>query len=230
MKKKLLALINFGISPNTSADMTEQIRLLNGMSFLGVPVCAPYVFMFFIIGNYTLAIAFLIGIVIFSLPLLLTKWFGVGVGRVFIAIMASVFFGFVSVLAGKDAGFYLGFLVVSVPPIILFPKFKTGAIFVSISILIMLTSIYFTMRFTPECVIPFPLSMVVYLINLFTVLLATLGIIFIFKSELSESRAKLEEKNKEITDSIKYAVRIQKAMMPTEKYVRKIIDQLKDKK
>lgn len=229
MKQKLLALINFGIKPETPPDMAEQIRLLNGMSFLGVPVCAPYVFLFFITGNYTLAIAFLIGIIIFSLPLLLTKWFGVGVGRVFIAVMASVFFGFVSVLAGKDAGFYLGFLVVSVPPIILFPKFKTGVIFVSISIVIMLTSIYCTMQFTPDCIIPAPLSMVVYLINLFTVLLATLGIVFIFKSELSESRAKIEEKNKEITDSIRYAKRIQRLLLPPDKYIEKNIERMKKK-
>lgn len=229
MKKKLIALINFGITPETPTDLAEQIRLLNGMSFLGVPVCAPYILLFFILGNYTMAIAFLIGIIIFSLPLFLTKWFGVVTGRVFIAIMASVFFGIVSVLAGKDAGFYLGFLVVAVPPIILFPKIKTGIIFVLISVFIMLTSIYCTMRFTPDCIIPFPVSMIIYMVNLLTVLMATLGIVYIFKSELSESRAKLEEKNKEITDSIRYAGRIQRTMMPTEKYVRKIIDRLKDK-
>lgn len=229
MKKKLIALINFGINPETPADLAEQIRLVNGISFLGVPVCVPYVLLFTVIGNYTLAFTFLIGMVIFFLPLFLNKWFGVSTGRVFIALMSSAFFGTMSVLAGKDAGFYLGFLVVSVPPIFLFPKLRTGIIFVCISVIMMLASIYGNMRFSPASIIPFPMSMIIYLVNLFTVLLATLGVVYIFKSELSESRTKLEEKNKEVTDSIRYAGRIQRTMMPTEKYVRKIIDRLKDK-
>ena len=159
----------------------------------------------------------------------MNKWFGVKIARVFIAFMASAFFGTVSVLAGKDAGFYLGFLVVAVPPLLLFPKIKTGVLFVCISVLMLLSSIYGNMYFSPPSIIPFPMSMVIYLINLFTVLLATLGVVFIFKTELSESRAVLEEKNKEILDSIKYAKRIQRLLLPPDKYIEKNIDRMKKK-
>lgn len=230
MKEKLIAILNYGIKPGTTAEKAEEIRLLNGISLLGVPVCAPYFILFAVMGNTILSLAFLGGLIIFSVPLLINKWVGVATARVFISIMASVFFGVVSVLAGKDAGFYLGFLVVAVPPIILFPSFRAGIFFVCISVLCLLASIYGNMHFTPACVIPFPLSMIIYLVNLFTVLLATLGVVFIFKTELSESRDKLAEKNKDIMDSIKYAKRIQKTLMPSDKYVEKNIDRLKDLK
>ena len=146
-------------------------------------------------------------------------------GRIFISIMASVFFGTVSVLAGKDAGFYLGFLVVAVPPILLFPKLRNGIIFVSISVLLLLASIYGNMTFTPASIIPFPMSMAIYLANLFTVLLATLGVVYIFKTELSESRAILFEKNKEITDSINYAKKIQYTLLAHDELLQKNLNE-----
>ena len=126
MKKLFIALINFGIKPETSPKITEEIRLLNAVSLLGAFVCPPYILLFAVTGNNTLALAFLIGSVLFSLPFLINKWFGVVAGRVFIAIMASLFFGVVSVLSGKDAGFYLGFLVVSVPPIFFYANNSCG--------------------------------------------------------------------------------------------------------
>jgi sigma-B regulation protein RsbU (phosphoserine phosphatase) len=230
MKQKFIALINFGIKPETPANIAEQIRLLNAISLIGIPVCLPYILLFGITGNYVLSLTFFIGAIIFTIPLFLNKWVSVSIGRIFISLMASIFFGTVSVLSGKDAGFYLGFLVVSVPPLLLFPSLRTGLIFVGFSVLCLLASIYGNMIYTPSCVIPFPLSMVIYLINLFTVLLATLGVVFIFKSELSESRVILEEKNKEITDSIRYAKRIQQLLLPPDRYIEKNMDRLKNKK
>jgi hypothetical protein len=64
MKEKLISLINIGIKPETSPDIAEQIRLTNGISFLGVPVCLPYVILFGLTGNYVLAITFLSGVFI----------------------------------------------------------------------------------------------------------------------------------------------------------------------
>lgn len=213
MKEKILSIVSYGIKPGTPPDIAEQIRLLNAISFLGVSLCPPYILLFCITGNLTLALAFLIGVIIFTLPFAINKWFGVAAGRVFIAIMASVFFCGVSVLAGKDAGFYLGFLVVAVPPVFLFPSVRTGFIFVGISVLLLLASIYGNMTYTPPSIILFPMSMGIYLANLFTVLFSTLGVVFIFKSELSESRAILSEKNKEIVDSINYAKKIQYTLL-----------------
>jgi len=47
-------------------------------------------------------------------------------------------------------------------------------------------------------------------------------------TELEEAKDVLEEKNKEITDSIRYAKHIQTALLPSEKYIEKNLDRLND--
>lgn len=44
---------------------------------------------------------------------------------------------------------------------------------------------------------------------------------------LRERNELIEEKNKNITDSINYAKRIQQSLLPTEKYIQKKLDELK---
>ena len=47
------------------------------------------------------------------------------------------------------------------------------------------------------------------------------------KNSIARQKHLVDEKQKEILDSIKYAKRIQKANLPTEKYIGKNIDRLK---
>lgn len=44
---------------------------------------------------------------------------------------------------------------------------------------------------------------------------------------LKERNALIEGKNKNITDSINYAKRIQQSLLPTEKYIQKKLDEIK---
>ena len=46
--------------------------------------------------------------------------------------------------------------------------------------------------------------------------------------EIEQQKNLVEQKNKEITDSIQYAKRIQNALLPSEKYVAKSIEKLKN--
>ncbi len=211
MKELFLKLLNFGIKPGSSAEVIERTKLVNGISFLGVPVCCTYIPIFFLTGYYYHALTFCVGIVIFILPLFINKWINVKVASVYIAVFSALFFGFISVLAGKDLGFYLGFLVISVPPVIIFPKLREGIIFTSISLLILILSILGNIFIPPLCEIPF--AMPIYLLNLFTVLICSIAVVIFFKLELSESKAILFEKNKEIVDSINYAKKIQYALL-----------------
>lgn len=48
--------------------------------------------------------------------------------------------------------------------------------------------------------------------------------------ELKAAYKQIEEKNKEVMDSIRYAKRIQISLLPTEKYIEKILNSIKDKK
>lgn len=227
MKQKFIALTAYGIKPETLPNIAEQIRLVNGISFMGVPICLIYVIIFGVTGFYPLAFVFTIGIIIFTLPIFLNKWFGVITGRSFVNIFAPLIFASASVLSGRETGFYLGFLVIVVPPILIFQSLNKSILFVGYTVFIMLLSIYGNINFEPICKITW--AMGIYLFNLYTVMFTTLTVVFIFKTELSKSRAKLEEKNKEITDSIKYAKRTQRLLLPPDKYIEKNIERMKKK-
>ena len=67
MKEKFLSIVNFGIKPETSPEIAEQIRLVNGISFTGVPISITYMLIFGITGYYPLVAAFSLGILVFIL-------------------------------------------------------------------------------------------------------------------------------------------------------------------
>lgn len=211
MKKLLFKISNFGITASTPVEVIEQYRLVNIISFLGVPICSTFVLLFSITGFYTHSLMFGFGLVIFIIPLFINKWFGLASGRIFISIMAPVFFGFISVMSGKDLGFYLGFIVIAVPPIIIFPSIKKAIFFVVVTILLLILSIAGNMFISPIAEIPF--AMGIFLLNLFVCLITTIAVVYFFKIELDESRAIVVEKNKEMTDSINYAKKIQTSLL-----------------
>ena len=221
MRQKFLSLVSYGIKPETPPAVAEQIRLLNGISILGVPVVAPYALFFCIMGYNLLAFVFAVGILIFTAPIFINKWFGINTGRVFTFLLVALFFGLISVLTGHDSGFYLGFVVISVPPVLLYPSIRKGLVFVGFMVICLLCSMYLGMNINVPSALPFPMSMVIYMINLLSVLFVTLGVVYIFKNELNESRTILSEKNKEIVDSINYAQKIQFTLLAHDELLQK---------
>ena len=76
----------------------------------------------------------------------------------------------------------------------------------------------------------------IFSIIFIAIILASLGLVLRFQSKLKQAKQKLELKNiriqeqqKEIIDSINYAKRIQQSLMPTEKYIERNVNKLKDK-
>jgi serine phosphatase RsbU (regulator of sigma subunit) len=139
--------------------------------------------------------------------------------RATLPILAPLFFTFVSITAGKDTGFYLGFLVLCFPPMLFFKTFRKSLFLLLPGLILFVLTIIGLVIFPP--VDTFPFAMVLYLINLFTVLVTILVVVYFFKKELDESREKIQEKNREILDSINYAKRIQNAMLPAESLFQK---------
>lgn len=70
----------------------------------------------------------------------------------------------------------------------------------------------------------FPIVLAVYTIWTHTETIATA------KKSITEQKQIIEEKQKEIIDSINYAKRIQNSLLPTEKYIDKSFKRLKDEK
>lgn len=198
-------------------NLKEQMKLVNGISFLGVPICLTFILLFGFTGYWYLMLTFSVGIFIFILPWFFNKWIGVKTASIFVCLAAPILFGSASVISGKDTGFFLGFLVISVPPIIVFPKIKTAAVFILYAIMCLALSIMGNMFIQPIETVTY--AMGVFLFNLFTVLISTLGIVLLFKIELNESLEKLFEKNREITDSINYAKKIQYTLLAHDAFL-----------
>jgi serine phosphatase RsbU (regulator of sigma subunit) len=225
MKEKLLQIASYGIRPGTPADIVEQTKLVNLISFLGVPISATYVLLFAITGHTELAIAFFGGIIIFGLPLFLNKWFGLPVGRLFVVIMSSVVFGSVTIIAGREAGFYLGFLVICVPPIIIYPDWKRGIFFMCLTAFFLAVSLAVTFFIPPLSALDPSFEMGLYIFNLFTVLATSIAVVVIYKTELDHSRKIIQEKNSEIISSINYAKRIQYTLLAHQQLLDENLEQ-----
>jgi hypothetical protein len=121
----------------------------------------------------------------------------------------------------------MGFIVTTIPSLLLFDTLKQSVFFIILSLALLALSIIGTVFIEPVAIIKF--AMALHLINLFTVIIATLTVVFIFKKELNDGKAKIDEKQKEILDSIRYAKRIQHALLPSEKYVERSLKKLKEK-
>lgn len=227
MQNVFYKILTVGIKSNYSAEKIEKTKLVNGISFVGVPICFFYCVLMGSMGYDFHAIVFFIGAIIFGATLLFNKVFGLNSARIYISIFAPACFGYVNLISGLDSGFYMGFIVTTIPALLVFDKLAESIVFIVISLLLLTLSIIGNHYVEP--VVKIEYALVLLVINLFTVIMATLSIVFLFKKELNESKGKTEEKQKEILDSIRYAKRIQHTLLPSEKYVERNLKRLNDK-
>lgn len=219
----LQKLIIFGIKPGFSSDVIEKMQLLNVISFLGVPVCFFYVILFGIFSYYFFSLVFLFAVVGFIIPILLNAWKGPKIAIPVLITSAPLFWTFLTIISGKDTGFYLGFMVMSIPPMLFYPSLKESLIAATPCLLMFIVSLIGLRIFPP--IETFSFAMSLFVINLSTVLAILIFVVYFFKSQLNESKAKVKEKNREIIDSINYAKRIQNAMLPSEIFFQRNFNQ-----
>ena len=228
MQKVFHKILSVGIKDNYSEAKIEKIKLVNGISFIGVPICFFYFTLFALMGYNFHALVFFFGAFIFIATLIFNKFFGLNFARIYISIFAPVCFGYVNLISGVDSGFYMGFIVTTIPALLIFDSIKQSLFFVFVSLCLLILSIIGNVYIEPVSVIKY--AMALHLLSLFTVIMATLTVVFIFKKELNESKEKTDEKQKEILDSIRYAKRIQQALLPNEKYIERNLNKLNTKK
>ncbi|MES2285264.1 MAG: SpoIIE family protein phosphatase [Bacteroidota bacterium] len=205
---------NFGIKLELSFEKAEKMRLVNVICFLGVPISFFYTILFAITSHYFHAIVFFFGLFVFVIPILINSWKGLKLSIPVATIFIPLFWAFVTITSGRETGFYLGFIVFCLPPILFFPTFRESLFYLWTGIVLFVFSMIGLMIFPPVDVFPFAMGL--FLINLVTVVTTIIIITYFFKKELDESRVKVQEKNREISDSINYAKRIQYAMLPAE--------------
>ncbi len=214
IKALIERITNSGVRPNISFEEAEKIKLVNTISFLGVPICASYAVVFAVTEHYFHAVLFLFGLFIFILPPFLNTWKGLKVSVSVFTVSTPLFWAILTVTAGKETGFYLGFVIFCIGPMLFFRTLKESLFYVWVGIVLFIVSIIGVVLIPPVDV--FPYAMWIFMVNLFTVLFTIVIVVYLFKQESDESRTKIQEKNREILDSINYAKRIQNAILPSE--------------
>jgi hypothetical protein len=109
---------------NYSQSKIEKTKLVNGISFIGVPICIFYFALFGLTGFHYHALVFFFGIIIFSLTLLFNKLFDLNCARICISIFAPICFGYLNLISGNDAEFYMSFIVTTIPSLLFFDTIK----------------------------------------------------------------------------------------------------------
>jgi hypothetical protein len=215
----LAKILSVGVKPHFTQEIIEKTKLVNGISFIGVPISLFYAILFLFTKYFYFSFVFSVGAVLFGITLFFTSWLGHRFSRNYVSVVAPLLFGFVNVITGKDAGFYLAFIVTTLPALIIFDTNKQSTFYIVLSFLIVTASVVCQMYVKPLYTISY--SMMLMVINFSTVLMATLTVIYLYKKELKNSKEIIVEKQAEILDSIRYTKRIQKASLPTEKYIKK---------
>ena len=195
-------------------DTKEQILLLNGIGFAGVQISIVYAILFGSTGHNFLALWFLVGVPVFGFSIYTIKLIGLNAARIIMAIIVPLFWTTVVVMFGRECGFYLGFVVISFPPLLFFPTVKKALPFVAWAVVCTVASLVLLNRVGQPSEIEY--SIWLYYFNLAVVMLTSFVVLGIFRDQIIRNRLVLREQRKEILDSINYASRIQKAALPIQ--------------
>ncbi len=220
MKKLFLYISNRGVKPGMDEDSVEEIQILNGIGFTGLPICLFYFVLFAVSGHIDRAALFLVGIPIFNFSVIFIHLFGFRFCRATMCILIPVIWYSITVAFGRECGFYLGFIVTTFPPFLFFRTVRGALPFVIFGVFCMIGSVITLAILNQPSVVSF--AMAIYGTNLIVALLAAVVIIIFFREQILTNRLILREQKKEIVDSINYASRIQSAIMASKSDVEKI--------
>jgi hypothetical protein len=152
----------------------------------------------------------------------------------FTIIIADVTF---AALEMPDAGFEYFLIPLGLIPFILSNDTKTQLSLLAVAILFFFLRMYFSQHYVPHSSLTVKQSLLTYTIVLTMVFILCALFVIKFKlagakyeSVIEEQKRVIEEKQKDIIDSITYAGKIQKSLLPTEKYIDKNLTVLQDQK
>lgn len=221
LKKFYHKLANTGITPNTPFSLRNKLTVLNNANIFIAVVSIFYAVIGYMNGFYLA-----VGVTVYSLLSIALGFLLIGRGLYKAAFHYVVWYAFIflssfSYMFGSINNSHYYFLFLPIAVNILFNELKPTLVYLAIGILLMLASVAFIDHCEPYYKVDADLRYFGYPNIVFVSLLIFLGV-RLFKQEnlknaatIEEQRQTLEEKNREITDSINYAKRIQEALLPS---------------
>jgi serine phosphatase RsbU (regulator of sigma subunit) len=222
VKKLLSDITNFGITVNTPFSLRNKLRVFNSANLAIFFISIFYCSIGLLNGFHIAA-----GVTGYSILSTLFSFLLVKKGKADAAFHYMIWFGFFfltsfSLLFGNTNNSYYYFFFLPVACNILFDNKKIAVSYMLLSALLMTVNIFWIEQYDSYYHIDARLHYLNYPNILFLMLLIFLGV-RLFKVEnqkyahqIEEQKETLAEKNREITDSINYAKRIQSALIPSE--------------
>jgi hypothetical protein len=226
---------NISISATERSAELRKLRLINQMCFLAMLTTYLFVpFLVFIKHNYYTQVQFWAGTsCLFYLVLSKMRWHNASMAWIFVSILVNVFYCSLE-LPGGGVEYFL-------VPLGLIPFIIYDNVLVCVGSVAITSITFFASYFIKKTHIPFEAASAENIEYTFLLVLACVFthcaiIIFQFKianrkyeATIKKQKEVVEEKQKEILDSIHYARRIQNSLLPTQSYIQRKLSELKKK-
>ncbi|MES2141110.1 MAG: SpoIIE family protein phosphatase [Bacteroidota bacterium] len=227
MRKFINSIVHIGLSPELPFDQQNKIRIFNTASLFIAFVCIFYTLFGFAQQRY-LTVIFTFSEFLFLLLgffLIYKRKYSLGFH---FGLITGIFFliGY-SLLFGEKSQTHIFLLFMPVAAIILFDSFTTILVYFVLSAVFLAGSKLMFALFEPYYAYNSIIDTIGWMNFIFTSTLIFLGVRQFkteninFNREINFQRLELKEKNKDITDSIHYAQRIQNALMASTNLLNK---------
>jgi hypothetical protein len=224
---------NLGVIENESKDQLRKIHLINRMCFLST--FTTFFFMFFMLfylgSTYYSERQLFCGILCcLFFPMSRMRWYRMALYYIFFSVLVNVLY--VS-LEEKGAGVEYFMIPLGILPFVMEEKLGTCAVMICISFATFCLGYFIRDSYVPHEVLPAFKIQVTYLTCVgfvfalcFFILLQFKTVYRVYEKIIEQQRDEVENKNKEVMDSIRYAKRIQQSLLPTDKYIQKNLRRL----
>ncbi|MCU0390822.1 MAG: SpoIIE family protein phosphatase [Thermoflexibacter sp.] len=217
MRELWLEVVQTGLNPELAPAEAQKIRLLNGISFVGSLVFGLYLPVFFVLQIQFSVFTTLVGCLVSLFPIYLNHLGKYVLARFFFCIAISTYLAVIGILFGKEVGMEHSLFALGVTPLIFFRKrrFVFGLILFTVLLFALVELSFY--HFNP--VFRHPVFDYFYVANVLITFLLLFVTVNGFKFEHENYEKVIEKKNENITDSLKYAQRIQKAILGNEEEI-----------
>lgn len=232
IRKTWKNLQNAGIHEELSLREEKTVRLVNILMLIFILITASAIPTVFFSGNWFSLFLSLIGVTIYSTVIFFnySRKYSIA-NHVFVIYTSSAAISS-NFLFGEAVGFSYAFVAMPILPIVVFKRSSTIYSYLVVFILIFYVADYYQTHFPPLIEREAQAMRIQYFFNVTAILVCTFLMAFFFRrindtyeSILVKKNEVIAQKNKDITDSITYAQRIQEAILPTKQEIQAIFSQ-----
>jgi hypothetical protein len=232
MKKFWDYISSMGYSPDLSHEEARRIKLLSRLNSIIFMVLCLYVLVNLILRIYVFIPHLLVAMFFLATNLMLLYKKAYAAAKHFSMFNITLAISFFSLFTG-DVFTVAYFIPLAAMPLVIFKCRKTAGSYLAALLILGVIIRLMQSHVTPLIPQIEKLSMMFSIISIVCSAMITWFLVFYYKAANEEYENTLikmhevvTEKNREITDSIIYAKRIQDALITSEKYIEKSLDKL----